>query len=270
MGQSSSSEVPEAVVNNEAVVEVAQYQPSFADFFVLLLNIYRSKTTYNIPLEVLIVILRDYAAYLPKLKAENQKYLSCGNNSNVLYVRVPLPLTTHVHISQVHVVVDGHDQGWSSYPEHRGTRQGSWTWYELVISRQDRRAHNDIRTTVCRNIHASSNFERQERTYIHPLDKPALLADKDTEVVHKDQEESQFMETVAQEYQYCVQHGVDMELQLYVRSMYPGWENNIRYGKLEVEFKIEDGIKQVVDDYMVRHPILEKHVRQVILSHETN
>lgn len=238
------------------------YQPSFDDFFVLLLNIYRSNGSCSLPLELILSILRDFAAYFPVLRAENNKYLSCGDNGNVLYLRVPVPLATHVRISEVRVVVDGHDQGWSSYPEHHGTRVGSYTWYELVISRKDRRAANDVRTTVCRNLHASREYERQERTFTHPLDKAALPVDMDAELIQKDREERQFMETMSSEYQYCVQQQVEMELQLYVRSMYPGWVNHIRCGSLEVHFKIDDGIKRVVDEYMLQHPITEKHVRQ--------
>ena len=50
---------------------------------------------------------------------------------------------------RVSLVIKGHDQGWSGYPEDKGTLRNSWTWYS--IGTDDPRTHEKRLAT---NLHA--------------------------------------------------------------------------------------------------------------------
>ncbi|GFR43462.1 hypothetical protein Agub_g4545, partial [Astrephomene gubernaculifera] len=43
------------------------------------------------------------------------------------------PLPPGYEVAAVEVEAESHDQGWSSYPEDRNTRNNSWTWVELQL-----------------------------------------------------------------------------------------------------------------------------------------
>lgn len=65
---------------------------------------------------------------------------------------------------KVRVVVKGHDQGWSSYPEDHGTKRNSWTWYTMNIfdkSATPRCGADDTRLAT--NAHAS--LQTQTHTF---------------------------------------------------------------------------------------------------------
>jgi hypothetical protein len=50
------------------------------------------------------------------------------------------------------------DQGWSSYPDDRGTHNNSWTWFELTLERAQETADEWMeihRRKLWSNIHAS-------------------------------------------------------------------------------------------------------------------
>ncbi len=45
------------------------------------------------------------------------------------------PANRHYRTERLVVVAEAHDQGWSSYPEDRGTCRNSWTWGEVQVVR---------------------------------------------------------------------------------------------------------------------------------------
>jgi len=98
------------------------------------------------------------------------------------------------------ITTDSKDQGWSSYPESRGTREGSWTWFELTLD--DRETDDEIvRVEVVRNIHAGSAFE-----------------------VHR---------AVIEDGRILNHARKGDRLSVWARAMYPGWCNNVRLVKIE-------------------------------------
>lgn len=52
-------------------------------------------------------------------------------------------------IMHVRVLIGGHDQGWSGYPEDKGTVNNSWTWYSIGTA--DPQTHEERLAT---NLHA--------------------------------------------------------------------------------------------------------------------
>ena len=65
-------------------------------------------------------------------------------------------------IVRLEAIIKGHDQGWSSFPEDRGTTRNSWTWYSL--RRGEHGDLDDLVERVATNLHAISD------TQIHTLE----------------------------------------------------------------------------------------------------
>lgn len=64
---------------------------------------------------------------------------------------------------RVHVVVRGHDQGWSSYPQDQGSKRNSWTWYTMNTCNAGAPPEcgaDDARLAT--NLHASSETQTHE------------------------------------------------------------------------------------------------------------
>ena len=97
------------------------------------------------------------------------------------------------------MTTDSRDQGWSSNPG-KGTRDGSWSWFELTLD-DGGTGDEVVRVEVVRNIHAGQEFVRHQ----------AVIED---ERVLKQAKEGD-------------------RLSVWVRAMYPGWENWVRLVKIE-------------------------------------
>lgn len=98
------------------------------------------------------------------------------------------------------ITTDSKDQGWSSYPESQGTREGSWTWFELSLD-DGMTGDEIVRVEVVRNIHAGSTFDKH-RAVIEDgrVLKQAKRGDR---------------------------------LSVWVRAMYPGWHNLVQSVQIE-------------------------------------
>jgi len=92
------------------------------------------------------------------------------------------------------------DQGWSSYPETQGTREGSWTWFELTLD-DGKTGGEIVRVEIVRNIHAGSEFERYQ----------AVIEDE----------------------RILGQAKKGDTLSVWARAMYPGWCNHVRSVQIE-------------------------------------
>ncbi|KAL4247798.1 hypothetical protein ABKN59_007115 [Abortiporus biennis] len=97
----------------------------------------RTMLTRFVPIELAEIILH-YAEYYLIISAEQDSEnaphgieihdgdCSCAATGNLT--------EDEVHsIVKLSVVVEGHDQGWSSYPQDKGTTRNSWTWYSLRL-----------------------------------------------------------------------------------------------------------------------------------------
>ena len=87
-----------------------------------------------------------------------------------------------------------------SYPETQGTREGSWTWFELTLD-DGETGEEIVRVEVVRNIHAGREFEMHR----------AVIEDE----------------------RILKQAKAGDRLSVWVRAMYPGWVNYIRSVKIE-------------------------------------
>ncbi len=65
-------------------------------------------------------------------------------------------------VRKVEINITSHDQGWSSYPQDRGTYRGSWTWFEAEISlggsedEHEGEGEHCVKRELCRNVHADA------------------------------------------------------------------------------------------------------------------
>ncbi|KAF8915766.1 hypothetical protein CPB85DRAFT_1432774 [Mucidula mucida] len=102
-------------------------------------------STIDIPSEIIEIIV-DMAEYWPSVHSE--RFLDVAVKSEgrqgspypmaewcyLVSPRVP----SHARsVKAVTIQTESCDQGWGGEPEHRGTRNGSWTWFEAAIIRLD-------------------------------------------------------------------------------------------------------------------------------------
>eukprot|EP01031_Cornospumella_fuschlensis_P045117 gene45117-55191_t len=195
-----------------------RYALTAADQVVLLKNIARTRSKLPLPEAVLFGILKDYLPK-PKVARESKQHRRVGSNANHLHLHLPLSkLQFHVPISIV-IKVNSKDQGWSSYPDEHGMRN-SWSWGELALSVRAGERHR-----VYTNIHAGQDWEVQTKSF-GPMDDVmqglcAVLLD-------------------AQQNPEVPLGGHVVDLQLFLRSQFPGWENHIKHASISVEYMLTD------------------------------
>ena len=166
-----------------------------------------------------------------ELSIERQVYAIYSNNANTRYLRTPPLESKHVRNFVLQVVVDiySHDQGWSTDPHREwiGTYDGSHTWWDLTLDRPTIASHsedrfactddssdserNSVSTTVtyteihrtelCRNLHASDNFQLQ-----------TIVLSREDPLVHDAQPGDVFS--------------------LWARTQYPAWMNFVSYARI--------------------------------------
>ena len=98
------------------------------------------------------------------------------------------------------ITTDSKDQGWSSYPETQGTRDGSWTWFDLTLD-DGETGDEIVRLEVVRNVHAGKRFE----TYRAVIEDERILK----------------------------RARKGDRLSVWARAMYPGWVNYVQSAKIE-------------------------------------
>jgi len=219
--------------------EVADTQ--LADVLILLANFNSSKVP--IPLQLVVEIL-NYAGTLSPLVARREVQFTSGSDCNTTYLEVTLPNAKYVQPTGIQLTVNSKDQGWSSYPNQRGTRTSN-TWGEICLSSDP----ND-RITVFRNIHAGREFEEQEvdvsaLDWVPPgqyqsfLDKIAAVRDGK---LHYDCFNAHFFHsthpllTSPTTHAYVVTE--PLSLALVVRSQYPGWTISMEHAELSVSYQL--------------------------------
>lgn len=100
------------------------------------------------------------------LENADHEYLSLPLASGVV---MDERLLRQFALEEIVVRVTSHDQGWSSYPDDHGTKNGSWTWVEAGIT-----TPASPRVMIAVNIHADSAW--QDHVYKSSQDEnPSLL-----------------------------------------------------------------------------------------------
>jgi len=148
----------------------------------------------------------------------------------MLYITGSLPIppapkdeTIRPICRKVEITCESHDQGWSSYPNDKGTYRNSWTWGEVsvLIPKQDTYLHDPtveigdqviekepkIRYRVYTNRHADSNW--QIHNFVFNSDHP-LVRD--------------------------LQPGYMVGL--WIRSQFPGWINYVKRAELKLYYSV--------------------------------
>ena len=158
------------------------------------------RSLFPLPPELVTQIL-DSAEYwaLSRVTRPDSNYF---RDANVRYLQSP-PIQagefTHP-LRRLVITTDSKDQGWSSYTETQGTREGSWTWFELTLD-DGETGDEIVRVEVVRNIHAGQEYVKHR----------AVIED---ERVLKQAKKGD-------------------RLSVWVRAMYPGWQNCVRLVKIE-------------------------------------
>lgn len=119
------------------------------------------RSMFPLPPELVTEIL-DLAKYWVYSRSISSKSHSF-ENANVRYLRSGrIQGGEFLHpLRRVVITTESKDQGWSSYPEDRGTRNNSWTWFELTLD-DGKTGDEIVRVEVVRNIHAGPTFEKHQ------------------------------------------------------------------------------------------------------------
>ena len=182
------------VQGQEQIIEDSEFHPTAEDIAL-------ARSLLPLPPELAIQIL-DFAGYWALSRVTRREPDAAHfKHSNMRFLQSSPIQGGELHpLRRLIITTDSKDQGWSSYPQFHGTRDGSWTWFELTLD--DGLTGEEIaRVEVVRNIHAGANFERY-RAVIEDdrILKQAKKGDR---------------------------------LSVWVRAAYPGWVNRVRLAQIE-------------------------------------
>lgn len=117
-----------------------------------------------LPLELVDEILHT-AEYYPR----HTSVLPAHHFDNPLTVRdgrcqvvLTPPIQHPESISRILILTESHDQGWSSYPQDRGTHRNSWTWLDLGVVRGTPENVPAPDWRIYTNMHASDTWQATE------------------------------------------------------------------------------------------------------------
>lgn len=147
----------------------------------------------------------DFSGIVGVVYTRSMQCSEGGDNENRLHLVYTISPRIDRHLfrpMRIVVTVESCDQGWTSYPEMRGRRQ-SHTFGELCV--------DDERFPCYRNIAASSTFERQSIEF---------------------SADSLIMRKICSTWVASI--GRKLNIELWVRSQYPGWKNRIRFADISV------------------------------------
>ncbi|KAL0488666.1 hypothetical protein AKO1_008827 [Acrasis kona] len=165
----------------------------------------QSRVLCPIPLDIVINIL-EFANYTASITGENaQSFREVNANHNYLSIKAPTgtsPITGEpFKITKIAFEVSSHDQGWSDVREHHGTYNGSYTYGEISLLRNNEEVGN--RTRCYTNLTATSSWQ---------LHKKDFFMDSD------------FIKSI--------QPGD--EIAVFLRSEYPGWCNFTNFASIKL------------------------------------
>lgn len=129
--------------------EVEVIHPSSGDI-VLAFAALKHRVPPEIAREIL-VFAKYYSVQSTKLTAVRRFHDTCAP----ILASPMLTLRERRQVVGVSLVIRSHDQGWSSYPENRGTRDNSWTWFSL-----EECDGTDLAKRLATNLHAVSTTQR--------------------------------------------------------------------------------------------------------------
>ncbi len=224
------------------------------------------KTTFALPADIMFLIFKfvgegfstktqTIARADERRGSENEKRLDlCAFLAKNGKLRPPLPHNGHgrYRVREVRITCRSHDQGWSSYPQQKG-RRNSHTWGEAAVTvrRQgDDRARvlehgrSEPLYPVYRNKHACTAWEDHAAVFPHgaPLvDSVELALDELRKQQVQDMGKSTGhggIENIRSAQTSLPLPIADIGVQLWARSQYPGWENNMEYSSIAITYEL--------------------------------
>ncbi|KAG5646430.1 hypothetical protein DXG03_003480 [Asterophora parasitica] len=222
----------------------------------------RNYLSYFVPIEVADIIL-NFALYWPcsvsiKMPKKNQIFCTPAsvseNNAAAYYMVTPAIPPGYAPIQAVRFTIRSGDQGWGG-DNFRGTYQGSYTWFEAAIIRDDREQVPQFLFQLEQQpVHAFNDdaFSRElAREIRNPLEESerwklqynlqVSFPPKVHQVVWmKDDVINDEIEAVARAKGAGTGRGFVSTLRpgdrvaLVVRSQYPGWSNIVYGAKIEI------------------------------------
>ncbi|KAL2041130.1 hypothetical protein N7G274_006074 [Stereocaulon virgatum] len=186
-----------------------------------------TRTRPALPNEIILQIL-DHPSRLILVNSVNisapaaQEPLQCsshGPHHGDWRIVATDPMPAHL-IPRLRVLVysfKSRDQGWSSYPEHHGTYDASWTWFEagLTPSEEQNSRTEESRQQELRGKKEQDRYELQRNRHAgrKPEDYRIELY-RDHKLLLRVEEGDQFA--------------------LWARAMFPGWANSVYYARIDV------------------------------------
>jgi hypothetical protein len=170
----------------------------------------RGTNIQSFPQEIVFSIL-EFANYTSSKTVETEECVE-GCNLDRLYLKHQLPQISIFDdatpsITGITIVVESHDQGWSSYPADQGTYRGSATWGEINILRDGQEVLGQ-RVTIYTNLHAIRDWQ----THVCQVENNAVCKDVMKNLQNGD------------------------SIALYARSCYPGWCNYVRKASITINY----------------------------------
>ena len=88
-----------------------------------------------LPSEIILQIMDDPSRWVQAFRAILPSPVSVGNfrGSRVVLHTPPFTAESIRRLRKVVFTLSAKDQGWSSYREHHGSYENSWTWFDLAI-----------------------------------------------------------------------------------------------------------------------------------------
>ena len=122
-------------------------------------------------------------------------------------------------IARVEAVVTGHDQGWSSYPEDKGTTRNSWTWYSLRS--EENGTVSDLVDHAATNLHAVSDAQTHVMEWVRGDDIVKQIRAGQTISIWAHARYASVAVPAVSLFHHCI-------------LRFPGWTNHIQYARLRV------------------------------------
>jgi hypothetical protein len=212
---------------------IAPFTPTCADVVMLVRNIQNSPNcVFPVVLMLEIMSMSDFSPEVCQRVVKDSTHRGHGNQNEV-YLSIPIvPPRYAKRLSGLCFKITSKDQGWSSYPSEQGTRTSN-TWGEASLStgnNTDTDITSDARFHVYRNIHAGREFETQTITF-----------DVDSDLCKA------IIQLMKANHNNCNNNtnsdndgNTPPSLQLWLRSMYPGWQQTVSYAEVRMMWRFSE------------------------------
>ncbi|SCV71993.1 BQ2448_4687 [Microbotryum intermedium] len=192
-------------------------------------------TFLGLPRELALYIV-DLAEYWPLQVSQTQAHVivrasSARLASASVLISSPIPAVPSQHpVRRIRITTESRDQGFSSFPELHGTREGSSSWFELALIRPNS---------------ATPSSDAPERFTPPPITGPSSCPSQPYGIVtshrihyniHASRTFESHMETLETGLDIVDQARAGDRLVLYACAQYPAWTNECRMARITVNY----------------------------------